>query len=159
MRRGRCSTRRAQASLVCAAGRFPGEFLHVKLLPGRISKSAHVLCFGEFCNVSRPQKFSSEIAGDRAKIPADLRLTALSRYEEVRKHCAESRRAAEREIPCDLRRISDRKFCNFFRGREIFELFFVRNRGRSRRNPCRSAVNSLATSRRGPQALCGASAC
>ena len=37
--------------------------------------------------------------------------------------------------------------------------FFVRNRARSCRNPCRLVVHSLATSRTGPQARFRASAC
>ena len=44
---------------------------------------------------------------------------------------------------------------------EIFEnsKFCVRNRVRSRRNPCRLVVRSLLTILKGPQHLCGASAC
>ena len=54
-----------------------------------------------------------------------------------------------------FRRDSDRNFSKFFAAAK----FFVRNRARSRRNPCRFVVRSLNLSRRGLQALCRASAC
>ena len=54
-----------------------------------------------------------------------------------------------------LRAMSDRNFRKFYAAAE----FFVRNRARTRRNPCRPMTCSLATSLRGPSALCGASAC
>ena len=77
----------------------------------------------------------------------------MPRAAEVPKHCAERQHTV-------ARRISPRsgpKFFKFFRSRSR-KIFFVRNRARSRRNPCRLVIQSLATSRRGPQALCGASA-
>ena len=62
---------------------------------------------------SRPQNFSFEIARDRAEIRAAPRRADLPRPLEVPKHCAERRHAEEREIACDLQRISDRNFRNF----------------------------------------------
>ena len=62
-----------------------------------------------------------------------------------------------------LRRVRFHAVLNGFRT-EIFEIFArppqfcVRNRPRSRRNPCRSLTRSLATTLRGPQSLCRASA-
>ena len=110
------------------------------------------LNFSKHFKISRPQNFSSEIARDRAEIPADWWCADSPRTAEVPKHCAERRHAV-------ARRISPRcgpKFFKFFRGRKMF---FVRDRARSRRNPCRLVMQSLATSRRSPHALCGASAC
>ena len=111
------------------------------------------LNFSKKFKISRPQNFSSEIARDRSEIPADWWCAALPRAAEVPKHCAERQHKV-------ARRISPRsgpKFFKFFRSRSR-KIFFVRNRARSRRNPCRLVIQSLATSCRGPQALCGASA-
>ena len=54
-----------------------------------------------------------------------------------------------------LRAISDRKFRKFCAAVKLC----VRNRARSRRNPCRLVVHSLLTSLTGPQHMCRASAC
>ena len=54
-----------------------------------------------------------------------------------------------------FRRDSDRKFSTFFAAAK----FFVRNRARSRRTPCRLVTCSIATSQTSTKARCGASAC
>ena len=54
-----------------------------------------------------------------------------------------------------LRAMSGRNFQNVYAAAEIF----VRNRARTRRNPCLPKICSLATTLRGPSALRGASVC
>ena len=99
------------------------------------------------------RKFSAATtfgARNRAEIRCAPRAAAWLRSLEVLRHCAECWHAAAREIRCDCRRISNRNFRKIFAAAN----FCIRNRARSRRNPCRSVTHSLATSRRGPQAWC-----
>ena len=99
-----------------------------------------------FEDFARPQNFALEIAWDRAEIHAAWWCAACSRSSEVPYIRDERRHAVAREIACGSLRISDRNFRKFCAAGK----FCVRNRVRSRRNPCRLVVSSLLTILRGP---------